>query len=73
MRVKVYRADRGYGQNGVLDSVVAGPETLGDSEIGLDLAVDSTGRVLVLDPGKRTVRVFVKVQEVAKPPDGERP
>ena len=55
-RVKVYDED------GELASVVAGPsafdEPLDTSPLVLDVAVDSTGRILVLDPGRRQVRVF---------------
>jgi hypothetical protein len=63
-RVKVYRDD------GTLDSVVAGPELLSPRPSAMeetreehqlramDLAVDAEGRVLVLDPAARMVRVF---------------
>ncbi len=66
-RVKVYRA------TGELDCVVAGPTQLGvaPSEIGdprtdrgrkaFDVATDTRGRVLVLDPTTRNVRVFTRV------------
>ncbi len=49
-RVKV------YGSDGRFESVVAGPEQL-DTEVA-DLAVDSNGRILVLDPKAKTVRIF---------------
>lgn len=52
-RVKVLRRD------GTLDCVVAGPDDLSVSaDSGLDLSVDGEGRVLVLDPHARLVRVF---------------
>jgi hypothetical protein len=68
-RVKTYDAD------GVFVGVVAGPESFaehgkacppdGFSDCqtgGLDVAVDSQGRVLVLDPDERTVRIFTKIK-----------
>jgi len=57
-RVKVYKPDVGYGQNGVLESVVAGPETFEPNSILRDLAAGPTGRVLVLDADAKVVRVF---------------
>jgi hypothetical protein len=51
-RVKVY--DR----LGNLESVVAGPGQFAEGTEGLDLATDSEGRIYVLDPVKRAVRVF---------------
>lgn len=63
-RVKVYSAA------GKFESVVAGPEQLGVADAMVDetrddvrqpvfdVAVDSRGRILVLDPGARRVRVF---------------
>lgn len=55
-RVKVYAPD------GELDSVVAGPDRFDERPDGppivLDVAVDPAGRVLVLDPARRQVRVF---------------
>lgn len=61
--VKIFKAD-GHGSGGVLDAIVAGPDKfreLGESASTLapDLAVDSRGRVLVLDPALKQVRVFV--------------
>jgi hypothetical protein len=52
-RVKVY--DR----LGRLAAVVAGPDRFREGVQGLDLAVDQTERILVLDPARRAVRVFV--------------
>ena len=51
-RVKIYRPD------GTLDSVVAEPRTFSPGVVGLDLAVDRNGHVLVLDPVARIVRIF---------------
>ena len=51
-RVKVYLPD------GRLDAVVAGPETFGNPNRGMELAVDAANRVLVLEPGTSNIRVF---------------
>lgn len=51
-RVKVYSA------TGAFESVVAPPAALSLNAAGMDLAVDVAGRVLVLDPPARTIRVF---------------
>lgn len=53
-RVKVYSG------SGDFEGVVAGPESFAEGTVGLDLAVDSAGRVLVLDPGSAAVRIFVR-------------
>lgn len=53
-RVKVYAAD------GTLLGVVAGPRAFDEGTVGLDVAVDAAGRVLVLDAGRGQVRVFVR-------------
>lgn len=58
-RVKVLRP------SGELDSVIAAGERLAAGVVGLDLAVDALGRVLVLDPGERAVRVFAPKRTVA--------
>ena len=63
-RVKIYDAD------GVFVSVVAPPELFGwrndgffGSRIGeLDVSVDPQGRVLVLDPVERIVRIFARIR-----------
>ena len=47
-----------YAPDGAFVGVVAGPEVFAEGTVGLDLAVDSTGRVLVMDPVSREVRVF---------------
>lgn len=51
-RVKVYAAD------GTFQNVVAGAESFTGDNITLDLAVTSDGRILVLDPVKKAVRIF---------------
>ena len=56
-RVKVYN------QLGEMVSVVAGPEQFVTGTVGLDLAVDSAQRILVLDPQQKRVRIFTKNQE----------
>ena len=56
-RVKV------YDDCGLFRSVVGGPESFAAETVGLDLAVDSQGRILVLDPVAKAVRVFVRKEE----------
>lgn len=51
-RVKVYSTA------GRLQAVVAGPDAFDENTVGLDLAVDATGRIHVLDPMRKTVRTF---------------
>jgi hypothetical protein len=53
-RVKVYGAD------GTFQCVVAGRESFAPDVAGLDLATDARGRVYVLDPSARSVRVFAE-------------
>jgi hypothetical protein len=59
-RVKVYRREKGPGESGVMDTVVAGPEALGKNG-GFDVAVDAKGRVLLLDTDRKEVRVFERL------------
>jgi len=47
-----------YDLSGNLLSVVALPESFDEGTKGLDLAVAEGGKILVLDPGRRQVRVF---------------
>lgn len=56
-RVKIHDAQ------GQLVCVVAGAEAFPEDDKGLDLAVDSAGRILVLDPAAASVRVFVRKPE----------
>jgi len=54
VRVKVYKA------SGVFDGIVAGPEAFAEDTVGLDLAVQASGRILVLDPKRNCIRTFVR-------------
>ena len=56
-RIKVHN------QLGEVVSLVAGPDEFEEGTVGLDLAVDSAQRILVLDPRQNLIRVFVKDQE----------
>jgi hypothetical protein len=47
-----------HAQSGELKAVVAAPDSFAEHTVGLDLAVDSAGRILVLDPVARAVRIF---------------
>jgi len=51
-RIKVYN------RLGNLESVVAAPDQFNEGTVGLDLAADSKGRIYVLDPVKKAVRIF---------------
>jgi hypothetical protein len=53
-RIKVYLPD------GTYKYLVATPDSFEEGTRGLDLAVDSQERILVLDPVKKKVRFFVK-------------
>jgi hypothetical protein len=55
-RVKVYN------RIGNLVSVVAPPDQFIEGTVGLDLAVDSSQRIYVLDPMQKLVRIFDKKQ-----------
>lgn len=57
VRIKVYN------RLGDLVSVVAGPESFAEGTVGLDLAVDSARRILVLDPHLKMVRIYEKTQD----------
>lgn len=52
-RVKV------YGRRGAFRGVVAPPRAFDSQALSLDLAVDSTDRILVVDPARIQVRIFV--------------
>lgn len=54
VRVKQYDA------KGQLKGILSGQEEWPDKAVGLDVAVDSKGRVLVLDPTADVIRVYVK-------------
>lgn len=49
-----------YDVTGKLKSVIAGPDSFNTGTTGLDLAVDSVNRVIVLDPARKQIRVFVR-------------
>ncbi len=53
-RVKV------YAPTGDLVSVVAAPDQFDRGTAGLDLGIDDRGRILVLDPKARAIRIFSK-------------
>ncbi|WP_321516052.1 hypothetical protein [Marinifilum fragile] len=44
--------------SGDFKSVVAAPDLFEPGTVGIDLAVDSEDRILVLDPAKRLIRIF---------------
>lgn len=54
-RIKVYN------RLGNLESVVAGPDKFIEGTEGLDIASDSNGKIYVLDPMKKAVRIFEKI------------
>ena len=54
-RVKIYTPD------GQFECVVAAPEQM--PAVAADLVADSQGRILVLDPSARSVRIFEPIQE----------
>ena len=51
-RVKVYN------QAGQLQAVVADPDAFDENTVGLDLAVDTSSRIYVLDPSRNSIRIF---------------
>ena len=54
VRVKQYDA------RGIFKGILSGQEDWPDKAEGLDLAVDSHGRILVLDPTANVIRIYVK-------------
>jgi hypothetical protein len=58
-RIKVHN------QLGEMVSVVAGSDQFVEGTVGLDLAVDSAQRLLVLDPKQKLVRIFTKNKETS--------
>lgn len=54
VRVKIYKKTRAF------EGVVAAPALFADDTVGLDLAADAAGRILVLDPKKNCIRTFVR-------------
>jgi hypothetical protein len=53
-RIKVYKPD------GAFSCLVAGPDKFTEGTKGIDLAVDSKNRILVLDPEKNQIRIFTE-------------
>lgn len=61
-RIKVYRPDR------TLRGALAGPSDFEEGVVGLDLAVDGDGRILVLDPSRKQILVFtLEADDHARP------
>lgn len=54
---------KAYDAKGAFEGVVAGPDRFDADATGLDLAAAFDGRVYVLDPKRRAVRVFEPVKE----------
>lgn len=59
-RVKVYSSA------GSFLSVVAGREAFAPETAGLDIAVESKGRILVLDSSNKTIRIFAEMKKAKK-------
>jgi hypothetical protein len=55
-RVKISRPD------GCLESVVAGAESFSRDTVGLVPLMDERGRILVLDPQRRAIRIFISTK-----------
>ena len=55
VRVKIHE------KTGSFRTVVAAPRHFEDATVGLDLAADSNGRILVLDPRAGVIRVFSRI------------
>jgi len=49
-----------YSVTGQLKSVIAGPDSFNEGTTGLDLTVDSKDRVIVLDPARKQIRIFMR-------------
>jgi hypothetical protein len=56
----VKRVVKVYNRIGELVSVVATPDQFLRGTVGLDLAVDSSQRIYILDPWQKLVRIFEK-------------
>ncbi|NQT54093.1 hypothetical protein HQ576_18705, partial [bacterium] len=61
-----------YGPNGNFLGVAAGSDRFKDGTEGLDLAVDTEGHILVLDPGTRSIRVLVEALPGTENDDGSK-
>ncbi len=53
-----------YSQAGQFECVVAAPASFSDNAKNLDLATDARGHIYVLDPVRKSVRVFARKKEV---------
>lgn len=51
-----------YSRTGAFECVVAAPDSFASSVMGLDLATTRDGRVLVLDPSVKAIRVFSPIE-----------
>jgi hypothetical protein len=56
-----------YNRLGELVSIVAGPDQFSEGTAGLDLAKDSKGKIYILDPVRKVVRIFQKNQNARTP------
>jgi ligand-binding sensor domain-containing protein len=57
VRIKV------YSRTGQMIDIVALPDQFDDGTVGIDLAVDSKGRIFTLDPSRSQVRIFIKPED----------
>jgi hypothetical protein len=55
-----------YDPAGKFIGVVAGFEQFAEDTVGMDVAVDSEGRILVLDPKKGLIRIFVEKKKTSQ-------
>jgi hypothetical protein len=54
---------KAYDHDGKFVNVVVAPNSFDEGTVGVDLAVDDGGRILLLDPSRKVVRIFVKKKE----------
>jgi hypothetical protein len=64
---KNYETVKVFQKEGVLDAVVATPDAFEPGTRGVAVAATATGDVLVLDPARKTIRVFQKTQPPETP------
>jgi hypothetical protein len=57
VRIKTFSWD------GTFEAVVAGPDSFADGVDSVDVAADSTGRIVALDPNGARVRIFTKKRD----------
>jgi len=53
-----------YDPHGNFMGVVAGPEQFKPGSVGLDVAINARGEILVLDPGSGFIRIYTRVSNV---------